>query len=60
MSAWLCRDVVRRAEAQLELNLVMDAKNNKKGFYRCLSQERKVKESILSLMNNNGNRVSTD
>ena len=33
-AAQLCRDVVMKAKAQLELNLVRDAKNNKKGFYR--------------------------
>jgi len=42
----LCRDGVRRATAQLELNLARDAKNNKKVFYRYVSQKRKVKESI--------------
>jgi len=42
----LCRDEVRRAKAQLELSLARDAKNNKKGFYRYVSQERKVKESV--------------
>jgi len=31
---------------QLELNLARDAKNNKKGIYRYVSQKRKVKESI--------------
>jgi len=42
----LCRDEVRRAKAQLGLNLATDAKNNKKGFYRYVSQGKKVKESI--------------
>jgi len=38
----LCRDEVRRAKAQLELNLARDTK----GFYRYVSKKRKVKESI--------------
>ena len=42
----MCRDEVRRAKVQLELNLARDAKNNKKGFYRYVSQKRKVKESV--------------
>ena len=42
----MCRDGVRRAKAQLELNLARDAENNKKGFYRYVSQKRKVKESV--------------
>ena len=35
-AARLCRDGVRKAKAQLELNLEKSAKNNKKGFYRYL------------------------
>jgi len=45
---------------QLELNLARDTKNNKKGFYRYVSQKRKVKESVPALMNKNDNLVSTD
>ncbi|KAK4831467.1 hypothetical protein QYF61_017715 [Mycteria americana] len=53
-TARLCRDGVRKAKAQLELNLARDAKNNKKGFYRYVSQKRKVKESIAPPMNMTG------
>lgn len=42
----MCRDGLRKAEMWLELNLTRDAKNNKKGFYRNVSQNRKVKESV--------------
>ncbi|KAK4806963.1 LOW QUALITY PROTEIN: hypothetical protein QYF61_027330 [Mycteria americana] len=59
-AARLCRDGVRKAKAQLELNLARDAKNNKKGFYRYINQKRKVKESVPPLMNKNGGLVSTD
>jgi len=45
-AAQLCRDGVRKAKAQLELNLARDAKYNKKGFCRYVSQKRKVKESV--------------
>jgi len=45
---------------QLELNLPSDAKNNKMGFYRYVSQKRKVKKSVPSLKNKNGNLLSTD
>ncbi|KFQ80797.1 hypothetical protein N335_00574, partial [Phaethon lepturus] len=48
--AWLCRDVVRRAKVQLELNLTRDTKNNK-GFYRYISQKKKDKESVPPVMN---------
>ncbi|KFQ61696.1 hypothetical protein N334_12538, partial [Pelecanus crispus] len=59
-AAQLCRDGVRKAKAQLELNLARDVKNNEKGFYRYVYQKRKVKESIPLLMNKNGDLVSTD
>jgi len=45
-AARLYRDGVRKVKAQLELNLARNAKNNKKGFYRYVSQKSKVKESI--------------
>ncbi|KFP92756.1 hypothetical protein N329_00492, partial [Haliaeetus albicilla] len=56
-AARLCRDWVRKAK--VELNLVRDAKNNK-GFYRYVSQKRKVKESVSSLMSTTGKLVKTD
>jgi len=59
-AVWLCRDGVRRAKAWLKLNLERDAKNNSKGFYRYVSQKRKVKESVRPLMNKNDDLVSTD
>jgi len=45
---------------QLELNFARDANNNKKGFYRYVSQKKKVKESLTPMMNKNGDLVSTD
>ncbi|KAK4829708.1 hypothetical protein QYF61_006083 [Mycteria americana] len=45
-AARLCRDGFRKAKAQLGLNLARDAKNSKKGFYRYVSQKRKVKEGL--------------
>jgi len=41
-AARLCRNEVRRAKAQLQLNWARNAKNNK-SFYRYVSQRRKVK-----------------
>ena len=40
----MCRDGVRKAKTQLELNLSKDAKN--KGFYRYISLKRKVKKLV--------------
>ena len=45
-AAQLCRDWVRRAKVQMDLNLARDEKNTKKSFYRYVSQKRKVKESV--------------
>lgn len=42
----MCRDGVRKVKALLKLNLSRDAKNKKKGFYRYVSQKRKVKENV--------------
>jgi len=35
----LCRDGIRKAKEQKELNLERDAKNNKKCFYRYVSRK---------------------
>jgi len=56
----MCGDEARRAKVQLELNLARNAKNNKKAFYTCIIQKRKIKESVHPLMNKNGNLVSSD
>ncbi|KAK4811572.1 hypothetical protein QYF61_016031 [Mycteria americana] len=52
------RDAVRKAKARLELNLARDTKNNKGGFYRYISQKRKVKETVPP-MNTTGKLVTT-
>ncbi|KAK4831209.1 hypothetical protein QYF61_016046 [Mycteria americana] len=62
-AARLCRGRVRKAKAQLELNLARDAKNSKKGFYRYVSQKRKVKESLPpppAPISKTGKLVTTD
>ena len=59
-AARLCRDGVRKAKAQLELNLARDAKNNKKGFYRYVSRKKMVKQSVRLLMRQTGKLVTAD
>jgi len=59
-TAQLCRDGIRKAKVQLELNLAKDAKKNRKSFYRYVSQKRKVKESIRTLTNTTGKLITTD
>ena len=41
----VCRDGIRKAKAQMELNLARDVKDNKKGFYRYIGRKRQAKES---------------
>ena len=41
----MCRDGVRKAKVQLELNL---ARDKKKGFYRYISLKRKIKKTASS------------
>ncbi|KFW09685.1 hypothetical protein N327_13834, partial [Fulmarus glacialis] len=60
-TTWICRDGMRKAKAQLELDLARDAKNNKKGFYRYVGQKRKTKENVPPPpLNKTGELVTTD
>jgi len=59
-AARLCRDGIRKAKAQLEMNLARDAKKSEKGFYRYVIQKRKVKESVSPLLSKTGKLVTTD
>jgi len=59
-ASWLCRDGVRKAKVQLQQNLAKNVKNNKKGFYRYVSQKREVKETVPSLMSKTGKLVTPD
>ncbi|KAK4823022.1 LOW QUALITY PROTEIN: hypothetical protein QYF61_024824 [Mycteria americana] len=54
-AARLCRNGVRKAKAQLELNLARDTKNNKKGFYR-----KGRSKNVYSPMNTTSKLVTTD
>ena len=56
----MCRDKIRKAKAQMELNLARDVKNNKKGFYRYIGWRRQTKESVPLLINENRELASSD
>ena len=49
----VCRDRIRKANAQVELNLARDVKDNKKGFYRYIGRRRQAKQSVPPLMKGN-------
>ncbi|GAB0207839.1 mitochondrial enolase superfamily member 1 [Grus japonensis] len=54
------RDQVRKAKALIELNLARDAKDNKKSFYRYVSEKRKTRENVGPLRNETGDLVTQD
>ncbi|CAM5090430.1 unnamed protein product [Eretmochelys imbricata] len=55
-----CRSEIRKAKSHLELQLARDVKGNKKGFFRYVSNKKKVKESVRPLLNEEGNLVTED
>ncbi|XP_073186763.1 uncharacterized protein [Lepidochelys kempii] len=58
--AWACRSDIRKAKSHLELQLARDVKSNKKGFFRYVSNKKKVKGSVGPLLNEGGNLVTED
>ncbi|PKU33451.1 contactin-associated 3 [Limosa lapponica baueri] len=56
----LCREKIRRVQAQLDLNLVLDIKNNKKSFYKYISNKRRTKENLHPLTDEGVNIVTKD
>jgi len=41
-----CRGRVRKAKADLDLNLVRDVKGSRKGFYEYINSTRKTRENV--------------
>lgn len=56
----LHREEIRRTKAQLELLSNQDCKDNKKGFYKYISNKRKVKENLHPLLGVEGNILTGD
>ncbi|KAK4830657.1 hypothetical protein QYF61_012537 [Mycteria americana] len=56
----LCREKIRRAKAQLELSLATAIKDNKKCFYKCISNKRRAKENPHPLLDVGRNIVTKD
>ncbi|KAK4832789.1 hypothetical protein QYF61_025657 [Mycteria americana] len=50
----LCREKSRRSKAQLELNLATAIKDNKKCFYKYISNKRRAKENLHPLLDAGG------
>ncbi|KAM6036240.1 uncharacterized protein LJ206_001286 [Theristicus caerulescens] len=58
--ARVCKDAVRKAKAQLELELARDVKNHKKRFFRYVNCKQKQKENIGPLLNSRGESVTNN
>ncbi|GAB0182068.1 mitochondrial enolase superfamily member 1 [Grus japonensis] len=54
------REQVRKAKALIELNLARDVKDNKKSFYRYVSDKRRMRENVGPLRNETGDLVTQD
>lgn len=54
------RNLIRKARAHLQLNLVRDVKDNKKGFFKWISNKRKTKENMGPLQNEAGTLATGD
>ncbi|GAB0202857.1 mitochondrial enolase superfamily member 1 [Grus japonensis] len=52
------RDQVRKAKALRELNLARDVKDNKKSFYRYVSDKRRTREDVGPLWNVTGDLIT--
>ncbi|KAK4809857.1 hypothetical protein QYF61_021317 [Mycteria americana] len=56
--ARLCRENIRRAKAELELNLAAAVKANKNHFFKYISSKRRAKENLQPLVDRGGNTVT--
>ncbi|GAB0182963.1 mitochondrial enolase superfamily member 1 [Grus japonensis] len=54
------REQVKKAKALIEVNLARDVKDNKKSFYRYVSEKRKMRENVGPLWNEMGDLVTQD
>ncbi|GAB0210120.1 mitochondrial enolase superfamily member 1 [Grus japonensis] len=54
------RDPVRKAKALIEISLARDVKDNKKSFYRYVSDKRRTRENVGPLRNEMGDLVTQD
>ncbi|GAB0185833.1 mitochondrial enolase superfamily member 1 [Grus japonensis] len=54
------REQVRKAKALREISLARDVKDNKKSFYRYVSDKRRTRENVGPLQNETGDLVTQD
>ena len=51
----LCSEKIRKAKAQLELNLATKVKENNKYFYKYINSKRRARENLHLLLGAEGN-----
>ena len=56
----MCREKIRKAKVQLELNLATGVKRNKKLFYKYFNSKRRTRENLHSLLDEAGNVITED
>ena len=56
----MCREKIRKAKAQLELNLAAGVKGNKKLFYKLINSKRRTRENLHSLLDETRNVTTED
>ncbi|GAB0198640.1 mitochondrial enolase superfamily member 1 [Grus japonensis] len=54
------REQVRKAKALIEISLARDVKDDKKSFYRYVSDKRRTRENVGALQNETGDLVTQD
>ncbi|GAB0177934.1 hypothetical protein GRJ2_000258700 [Grus japonensis] len=59
-TARAAREQVRKAKALTEISLARDVKDNKKSFYRYVSDKRRTRENMGPLWNEMGDPVTQD
>ena len=56
----MCREKIRKAKAQLELNLATKVKDNNKYFYKYTNSKRRARENLHPFLDAEGNLVTKD
>ena len=56
----MCRQKIRKAKAQLELNLAAGVKGNNKLFYKYINSKRRTRENFHSLQDEAANVTTED
>ncbi|PKU29972.1 hypothetical protein llap_19725 [Limosa lapponica baueri] len=56
----LYREKIRKAKAQLDLNLATDIRDNKKSFYKYINNKKRARENLHPLLDAGGNVATKD